>query len=439
MKHENAPPLVGGVYYRTPRSSDDPNQYCTIPAKDTLPLPDPVEGEPRPVRAFLAGVSLPRALPFNETGANGSTIAGTNLNGTVGSSPLPASLPHSQLNLQAMDANSQSIAEPRQITIPVSISEAAADVISKAKNGLAPSIIVGAISGPAINSDNIVINNNVSNSASNNVSITNNTTASHNIGNGDSNGNGGIGELSGAVSLSNGAINNTPKPVAASILPNLGSFASNLAIVQGNLNPNQLNSLPLEKLRTKVDNSYGTHGYHKIIRSPFNQVTYQFSKFHQPTWSNSYIITLGKELKLNDFAKSGLQRLDINNHYRIFRNSKTMNMITGSNGDEILQPDVVTDKKDRPIIWYRSPGVKVPKRILLSTEFSESLIKIKKRKIIEIDGNNEDIVNDIDDNEDSYHGDEVRNIGFNIRQGRLGHSAKYLAWKLAKINAITDA
>ncbi|GME73673.1 unnamed protein product [[Candida] boidinii] len=116
-----------------------------------------------------------------------------------------------------------------------------------------------------------------------------------------------------------------------------------------------------------------------------------------------------------------------------------MNMITGSNGDEILQPDVVNDKKDRPIIWYRSPGVKVPKRILLSTEFSESLIKIKKRKIIEIDGNNEDIVNDIDDNEDSYHGDEVRNIGFNIRQGRLGHSAKYLAWKLAKINASTEA
>ncbi|GMF01409.1 unnamed protein product [[Candida] boidinii] len=211
-------------------------------------------------------------------------------------------------------------------------------------------------------------------------------------------------------------------------------FATNLAIVQGNLNPNQLNSLPLEKLRTKVDNSYGTHGYHKIIRSPFNQVTYQFSKFHQPTWSNSYIITLGKELKLNDFAKSGLQRLDINNHYRIFKNSKTMNMITGSNGDEILQPDVANDNNKRPIIWYRSPGVKIPKRILLSNEFSESLIKIKKRKITEIDD-----INDIDDNEDSYHGDEVRNIGFNIRQGRLGHSAKYLAWKLAKLNANTEA
>ncbi|GMF41725.1 unnamed protein product [[Candida] boidinii] len=177
MKHENAPPLVGGVYYRTPRLSDDPNQYSTIPAKDTLPLPDPVEGEPRPVRSFIAGVSLPRALPLNETGANGSTIPGTNLNGTVGSTSLPASQSHSQLNLPIMDPSSPSTAEPRQITIPASISEAAADVISKAKNGSASSIIVGAISGPAINSDNIVSTNN----AINTVTSTTNVPNSHNI------------------------------------------------------------------------------------------------------------------------------------------------------------------------------------------------------------------------------------------------------------------
>ncbi|KAG7809215.1 hypothetical protein KL921_003212 [Ogataea angusta] len=152
--------------------------------------------------------------------------------------------------------------------------------------------------------------------------------------------------------------------------------------------------------------SYGNmYGGQKVVQTPYNNLAYQYSPFNPPSYSQSFILPTSQELKMPKEVRSLYERIDNGNFQRFTKNLAQNNYLNGST-DTMSKPDEYPEDELTPMLWYRGPPQYVPNRLVSQEDFDNedlALPFVKKKR-----------------------------VGEALQPVRLGHSAKYLAWKLAQ-------
>lgn len=143
---------------------------------------------------------------------------------------------------------------------------------------------------------------------------------------------------------------------------------------------------------------------HKVIHTPFNSMSYQWSPYAQPSFAQSFIQPSERERSLQKFARQGYEQVDEANFERfskvMTKNNYSDGFTEGMISAEQLKKE--NGKEPAPLLWFKAPPEYIPNRIL-SEDVDETLNVVTKK----------------------------RNLGKGLKAVRLGHSAKYLAWKKA--------
>ncbi|QPG74252.1 hypothetical protein FOA43_001577 [Brettanomyces nanus] len=183
--------------------------------------------------------------------------------------------------------------------------------------------------------------------------------------------------------------------------------------------PDQLSQQPFRyQPPDSLNQHFSTHSYsggggHKVIHSPFNTMSYQFSPYAQASFSQSFIQPSSKEKLLSKFAKQNYEKVDLSNFERFGETMQKQNYLQLASGEsmvtteELREEDATGSHDDAPMLWFKAPPEYIPNRILNSGAAAEDQLSndlnpiLKKRKLP---------------------------VGF--KTIKLGHSAKYLAWKM---------
>ncbi|KAH3667169.1 hypothetical protein OGAPHI_002818 [Ogataea philodendri] len=204
----------------------------------------------------------------------------------------------------------------------------------------------------------------------------------------------------------------SPPPQNMPMPPNSSGYPSSMS----NMQPFNFQS-PYQNNGTQYNNyqsqpsvpSYGTvYGGKKVVQTSYNNLAYQYSPFNPPSYCQSFILPTTQEFKMPKAVRERFERIDSTNFQRFTKNLAQNNYLNGSI-DSMSKPEDYPEDELTPMVWYRGPPQYIPTRIISEEDFGDQdqdLPFIKKKR-----------------------------VGEAIQPVRLGHSAKYLAWKLAASNS----
>lgn len=156
-----------------------------------------------------------------------------------------------------------------------------------------------------------------------------------------------------------------------------------------------------------------------MIHTPFNVVGYQFLPYVQATSSQAFIYPSSKERAIQKFARKNYEKADMENYKKFYQGLQKQNYFEVPQEDAMITPEQLEKEKEggldepSPMMWFKAPPQFIPNRILNcglpdESDSIDSLNPIVKK----------------------------RKVNPRVKAIKLGHSSKYLAWKLkAKIAA----
>ncbi|VEU23085.1 DEKNAAC104019 [Brettanomyces naardenensis] len=163
---------------------------------------------------------------------------------------------------------------------------------------------------------------------------------------------------------------------------------------------------------------YSTHSYsggggHKVVHTPYNSVSYQFSPYTQASFSQSFIQPSNRERLLPKFARENYDKAGLANYQRFSKILEKQNYLEMSSGDsmvtvEQLQEELEAGSEDlSPLLWFKAPPQYIPNRILNTGAAAEDQLSNNLNPVL-----------------------KKRKLPVGLKAIKLGHSSRYLAWKL---------